>query len=392
MTPYASLSISTIGFPSVALEKERCMKILFVGLGNLGSQVFDLFVLRTKRGDQFLVGGRNQEYLRERTHWTAAAALQLGVAVKVDTASMDVWNIDQTAQTISSFKPNVIFSSVTVQPSAAIEHLPTPIFKALAQARGGPWMPLTLVLVYKLMQAVKQTGLEVTVLNGGIPDNSHEVLGKVGLAPTSGIGNIANTIPPIKQAIAAQLHRPLEQVHVLFFAHTSVVQSLRVGMTGGAPFHLTAFVNGEDVTAQLDLPAIFSRLPLTLEHEYTQLLTAASAATVFDVLTTGASTVVHAPGPNGLPGGYPVQVGKQGLEVVLPRTLTLEEAIRINREGQKLDGIERVENDGTVYFTERNMVILKEMLGYECRRMPLAEVEQWARELRAKYVALASTS
>jgi hypothetical protein len=253
-------------------------------------------------------------------------------------------------------------------------------------------MPLTLVLVYKLMQAVKQTGLEVTVLNGGTPDNSHEVLGKVGLAPTSGIGNIANTIPPIKQAIAAQLHRPLEQVHVLFFAHTSVVQSLRVGMTGGAPFHLTAFVNGEDVTAQLDLPAIFSRLPLTLEHEYTQLLTAASAATVFDVLTTGASTVVHAPGPNGLPGGYPVQVGKQGLEVVLPRTLTLEEAIRINREGQKLDGIERVENDGTVYFTERNMVILKEMLGYECRRMPLAEVEQWARELRAKYVALASTS
>jgi hypothetical protein len=31
------------------------MRILFVGLGNLGSQVFDLFVLRAQRGDQFLV-------------------------------------------------------------------------------------------------------------------------------------------------------------------------------------------------------------------------------------------------------------------------------------------------------------------------------------------------
>ncbi|HYU75225.1 MAG TPA: hypothetical protein VEL31_21360 [Ktedonobacteraceae bacterium] len=36
------------------------------------------------------------------------------------------------------------------------------------------------------------------------------------------------------------------------------------------------------------------------------------------------------------------------------------------------------------------MSILKEVLGYECRRMPLAEVEQWARELRAKYLELLS--
>jgi len=36
------------------------------------------------------------------------------------------------------------------------------------------------------------------------------------------------------------------------------------------------------------------------------------------------------------------------------------------------------------------MMPLKEVLGYECRRMPLAEVEQRARELRAKYLAFAS--
>ncbi len=31
------------------------------------------------------------------------------------------------------------------------------------------------------------------------------------------------------------------------------------GTPGGAPFHLTAFVNGEDVTAHLDLPALLLR-------------------------------------------------------------------------------------------------------------------------------------
>jgi hypothetical protein len=364
------------------------MRVLFVGLGNLGSQVFDLLVLRAKRGDQFLVGGRNQEYLRERTRWTAAAAIQLGVPVKVDTTYIDVWDVNQTAQTIATFKPDVIFSSVTLLPSASISQLPSPHFERLAQAQGGPWLPTTLALVYKLMQAVKQTGLKIIVLNGGTPDNSHEVLGKVGLAPTSGIGNLALTVPPLKQAIAEQLHRPLEQVKILFFAHAYVVQSLRGGTTGGAPFHLTAYVDGEDVSSQLDLPALFSALPATLRHEYTQLLTAASAATVFDALTTGVSLVVYAPGPKGLPGGYPLRVGKQGLEVVLPPRLTLDEAIRINQGGQQLDGIERIDDDGTIHFAERNMAILKETLGYECLRLPLSEVEERAKELKERYFRL----
>ncbi len=367
------------------------MKILFVGFGNLGAQVFDLFVLRAKRGDQFLVGGRNLNYLRERTRWTAAAAFQLGTPVNIDVTEMDVCNIDQTAQTISSFKPDLIFSSVTLLPSARISQLPPPLFERLAQAKGGPWLPTTLALVYRLMLAVRETGLKITVLNAGTPDNSHEILSKVGLAPSSGIGNIGLTVPPLKKAIAEQLHKSLEQIEVLFFAHTYVVQSLRTGTTGGAPFHLTAFVDGEDTTAQLDLPTLFRTLPATLEHEYTQLLTAASAATIFEVITATPSVIVHAPGPNGLPGGYPIQKGSQGIEVVLPHGFTLEEAIRINQGGQKLEGIERIDKDGTVYFTEANMAILKEVLGYECRRMPLAEVEGWARELRAKYLELAST-
>ena len=83
-------------------------------------------------------------------------------------------------------------------------------------------------------------------------------------------------------------------------------------------------------------------------------------------------------------------MGESGIEVVLPQGLTFEQAIRINQEGQRLDGIERIESDGTVYFADKNMAILKETLGYECKRMPLSEVEYWAKELRTKYVDFAS--
>ena len=366
------------------------MNVLFVGLGNLGSQVFDLFLLRATKDQRFLVAGRNLEYLRQRTGLTTYAALQLGLHPRVDCTYMDVQNVDQTAQTIRVFQPDVIFSSVTVQPSSAISKLPPPLFEKLAQARSGPWLPLTLVLVWKLMQAIKQTKLDVTVLNGAAPDNAHAVLGKVGLAPTTGVGNLANIIPAIRKAAASQLDRSEEQVQVRFFGHNRVAHNLRTtGSPGEAPFHLTALVDGEDVTRLLDLDEIFGHLPETLKHEYTQLLSAASAAAVFDAITTHSHTLVHAPGPNGLPGAYPIQATENGVEVILPQGLTLEEAICINEEGQRLDGVERIDKDGTVYFAESNMAILKQALGYECRRMALSEVEYRARELQAKYQELA---
>ena len=366
------------------------MKILFVGLGNLGAQVFDMFLLRSTREQQFLVAGRNIDAIRLRVAHTTYAAMQLGMSPDVACAFMDVRNIDQTAQTISAFQPDVIFTSVTVQPSSAISKLPRPIFEKLAQAQPGSWLPLTLVLVYKLMQAVKQAGLSIAVLNAAAADNAHAVLGKVGLAPTVGTGNLANLIPALRKSIASQLTRPWEQVQVLFVGHNQVAYRLRTrGTTDDVPFYLTASIEGKDVTRQIDWQAIFHSLPETM-HEFTQLVSAASVAAIFDAITGKTREIVHAPGPNGLPGAYPLLMREQGLEVVLPQGLTLEQAIRINQEGQRLDGIERIESDGTVYFADQTMAILTETLGYECKRMPLAEVEYWANELHAKYLAFAS--
>lgn len=79
------------------------------------------------------------------------------------------------------------------------------------------------------------------------------------------------------------------------------------------------------------------------------------------------------------------------VEVALPSTLTLETAIQMNEVGLRFDGIEHIEDDGTVVFTEEHMAPLQELLHYTCRRMPLREVDHWAEELYAKYHALART-
>ena len=363
-------------------------RILFVGLGELGSQIFDLFV-RIPGKHTFLVSGRNEHYLHERTNLSILAATQLGFNPDVSCTHLDLQNIEQTAHTIEHFQPDIIFCAATLQRWGIISALPKPFSEKLYMAQMGPWLPMHLTLVYKLMQAVKQTGQTIKVINASFPDVVNAVLSKVNLTPTTGVGDIANNIPALRKSIALKLNKPLEQVEVRFFAQRFLSYRIsRIGNAGEAPFHLVALVDGNDVTHLLDMETIFDLLPTKFKRmggTPGQLMTAASATIVFEGLMNNTKTLTHVPGPNGLPGGYPVIVSEEGVEIVLPEGLTINDAIRINEDDMKFDGVEHIDSDGTVHFTEKNMAILKETLGYECKRMPLSEVEYRARELYAKY-------
>jgi hypothetical protein len=365
-------------------------RILFIGFGNLGKQVFDEFV-RVPGNHHFLVGGRKVDDLQWRTNVSLLNALQLGFYPEIACTYLDVNNVEQTAETITRFAPDIIFCAVTMQPWLRITTLPQPYFEKLYQAQVGPWLPLTLAPVYKLMQAVQETGLPIKVINASYPDVINAVVGRVSSAPTTGIGNIANNIPALRASIALKLQRPLEQVDVRFFAAYSLNHRIsRQGNAGGMPFHLTALVNGEDVTHLLDMETIFDLLPTKFNRSVkggSQLITAASATVVFNSMVNDIEATTHVPGPNGLPGGYPVQVNAQGVEVLLPSGLTLESAIHINEADLRFDGIDCIEDDGTVIFTEQHMAPLTELFGYACQRMPLVEVEQWAQELYDRYQA-----
>ena len=88
-----------------------------------------------------------------------------------------------------------------------------------------------------------------------------------------------------------------------------------------------------------------------------------------------------APSPNGLPGGYPVRISAKGAEVVLPKELTIERAIRINEDGIKFAGIEKIMDDGTVVYPDRTYDVMKE-LGYNCAQLQFDELESRGEELK----------
>lgn len=363
-------------------------KIMFVGLGQLGSQVLDMF-LRLPHEHSYLVAGRNLEALQTRANLASLVATQLDFYPKVECTYLDANDIERTAQTIATFKPDIIFTSVTRQSWWVITTLPKPLFDRLNLSHVGPWLPMHLTLIYKLMQAVRQTGLKIDVINGSYPDVTNAVLSKAGLAPLIGIGNVSNAIPALRSAMAFKLNQPVEKVQVRLFAHHYLSHRIsKSGDTGGAPFHLSVLVDGEDCSHLVDMDKAFDLLPTKFKRSgglAGMPMTAASAVAVLDAIANEKTKIVHAPGPHGLPGGYPVLIDKDKIEVWLPPALTLADAVRINEEGQRYDGIDAIDEAGTAFFSEPEMAIMEEMLGYSRRNMALVETEDCANEITRRY-------
>lgn len=367
-------------------------KIMVIGLGILGGHLLDMLV-RMKIQHQIIVAGRNASRLKERTNLADLVAIQLGHNPDISYVQLDLMNIDQTADIISKIKPDIIFNATSLMSYWVPTQLPKDIWQKLYYAYTGWQLPMHLTLTYKLMQAVRESGHSVRVVNGSYPDVTNVVLHKIGLAPEVGIGNVANVIPVIRKSVSYKLSQPLEKVQIRLIGHHYF--SYRIPTTGdptGLPFHINVFLDGTDITEELDIKTLFDLLPTKFKRTRGQegmSMTAASAITVINAMANLTDEVVHAPGPNGLPGGYPIKITETGIEVILPKDLKIEDAIKINVEGQILDGVQKIDEDGTVYFTDREMAIVKSIFGYECLRMPIHECEYWAKELKEKYTKFA---
>nr|VFJ99088.1 MAG: hypothetical protein BECKLFY1418B_GA0070995_11363 [Candidatus Kentron sp. LFY] len=363
------------------------VSVLIIGVGDLGGRVLDLLVRLDGIG-KIIIAGRDEEYLHRKKNLSMFAALQLGYYPDLAHVKMDIDDIDHTAETILKLKPDIVFNAATRQALwRVLAPLPREVSEELGRAQLGPWLPVHLTLVHKLMQAVKNTGLDCRVVNAAFPDAVHPVLAKWELAPTIGVGHVGDIIPALRKSISLFLKEPVEKVEVLFVAQHYITHFIpRFGYPVDAPCYLKAMVDGSDVTGRLDLHRVYGALTKQLAQTGTeaQIITATSATRIIEAMANNTRELVHAPGPNGLPGGYPVKVDAKGGAVWLPETLSFEEAIRINEEGQRADGIDRIDMDGTVHFVDKPMGVMKRILGYQCKTMKVEESEGYARELVAK--------
>ncbi|WP_183864961.1 hypothetical protein [Rhizobium sp. BK661] len=375
------------------MTPNRQTKILVIGQGVLGGDVLDL-LLQSGAPLALTVGARNQEKALQRINLARYTALNLGQSQPVDLVTVDLMEVEQTADLIERLKPDIIFNATTLHSWWVITKLPPAAFARLDAGRGGIWTPMHQVLIRKLMKAVRLVDSKAVVVNASYPDVVNASLAGEGLAPSVGIGNIANAVPGIRLAASHMLNLPPAEVDVRFFAHHYLSYRMpSTGGTDGAPYHLSIYANGMEVPAgEIDHDALFKSVASRFRRVKGlagQSVTASSATAMLLALANPAGHVVHAPGPLGLVGGYPVRIAKAGLLVDLPGKLTLDEAIDINCRCQHYDGIESVDDDGTVRFTDASSEVLHEVLGFDLKSYSPEECEERAAELAAHFAHFA---
>jgi hypothetical protein len=355
----------------------------------LGGDVLH-FLSQSDTGYHIFVGARDREKLSRRVNLAQYTALNLGRTPTIESFDLDLMDVERTAETISKIQPDIIFNASTLSSWWTITQLPPEAFSRIDRARGGVWTPMHMVLARRLMKAVRQAGHQGPVVNASYPDVVNAALAGEGLSPTIGIGNIANAVPGIRLAVAHLLECNVDEIDVRFFAHHYLSYRMpSTGGTDGAPFHLTIHKAGKELPADmLDPNEIFANVAgrfRRVKGLAGQSVTASSTTAVLRAIADDSGRVVHAPGPLGLVGGYPVKLQRSCVAVALPSDLSLEAAIEINRKCQKFDGIDDIDAAGTVHFTSESAGIMRDVIGYDCDHLPLDECEYRAEELSQKF-------
>ncbi len=361
--------------------------VMLFGLGAVGESA--LQILACSEGvDRIVASSRNEVLGAFKTDTVALGATYQGIFKKYEFRKNDVSDIDATARLLEEVKPDVIFLVVSIKGPHILETMPLPqdIRERLLAAGFGAQLPWHLLLPVRFMQALEKSGIQTHVVNGSFPDvTSRALWNHFGFGPTVGMGNIDLAAARIIRHVSEVEGVPVREVMLyLVSSHAFLAH----GSQEKVPFFAKIQLRDRDITSEYDLNQVIQRLGITTgspeerqaAQNYFNFTIAASAVKNMMAIIKDTNEYTHAPAPNGLIGGYPVRLSAKGAEVILPKELTLEQAIKINEDAEKSDGIEKIKDDGTIVYTDKTYSIMKE-LGYDCKELSFDELESRGKEL-----------
>ncbi len=357
--------------------------VMIFGLGDLGGWVLE-FLSRCQGVSTIITCDIKEDWAAMKTECAAIGAGQQGYDKTIKFEKCDVNDIDGTAELLKRYNPDVIYSALTLLGWLELRVIPQAIGPGYHRATVC-LTPLQVVLVSNLMKARQKAGITAPVVNNSFPDVVNPVLWRNGLGPLVGAGNLDLTVSEVRRKISVAESVPIREITVYFIADHAVVSQ---GTRTGVPFFFKVLTGDKNITSKFDVNSLISdSLLMATPPDWTTWLNepyvAASAVRNIMAIINDTNQFAHAPGPNGLPGGYPIRINASGVEVVLPEEITMEEAIKINLDGLKYEGVEEIKDDGTVVLTSEAYNIQRELYGLDLREYRFADMDDIAKELVA---------
>ena len=322
---------------SQSIKNEQKRRVMILGLGDLGIRFAQTVAERGLATDLKLVS-------RGEVAAQWAQLLRLGTDCRVSSERTDGLDVAGMTSVLASFKPDLIMQCASLLSPFALLESGAAAAVGIMQAGFALQIAAHLPIIATLMRVHANLGLSCPVINCSFPDLSHPILWRLGSAPTAGIGNVAMIARHLQEARGKHGKGRLRII-----AHHAHVTPFLTGTHAGPDLPLPiADENGE----RLKEEHLVTHSGLRPGRHCNYLTAVTAIALVSALLDEDISVRTHAPGVLGLPGGYPICVRRKSIELDLPAGISNDEAVEFNNLCARADGVERIESDGTLIYTE----------------------------------------
>lgn len=318
--------------------------ILLTGTGSFGSRIAHDLAITASEPLSVVIGGRNPEKLENLAYAANARAAAMGCPARFAPLVIP-WDSPETiAETIAPIRPRVVVHAATVQVPLASLTTDTPWSLFLRETGLTVAAPLQALLAARMGRALQMTGHDGAFINCSFPDVVNSIVAAKGLPITCGVGNVQIFAAAFRSALTQLPVSPPGRMQVLAHHNQTPPWNAPASERGGiAP---RVWLDGIEIA---DVYEKFSSVLLTRIKPLND-VAGLTAVPLIHTLVRGGDSYDHAPGPFGLPGGYPVRIRGGKLSLDLPDGLTEAEAVRWNGAFEKESGT-CVAEDGMLTYT-----------------------------------------
>src|SRR5215207_10146953 len=282
-----------------------------------------------------VVAGRNLDRLGWLATASGARAVVFSRPATFVGCACDLFQSEQVEALLTKERPAVVVQAASVQTSSVIAATGDAWSRLVAEGGLSATAVFQALLSVKVAAIMTSLGSDAPLVNCSFPDVVNPMIEALGHRVACGVGNVA-----ILSNVFAAKSGLVEPGRLKVLAHYQTIAPWRrppEERVGPAP---RVFIDDVEVA---DVFAAFRAARLTPEPAIE--ISGASGVPLILALASGAAWRGHVPGPNGLPGGYPVRVSGGIVDLDLPPPVSREEAVAWNSQFEEANGL-RVDRNG----------------------------------------------
>jgi hypothetical protein len=303
--------------------------ILITGTGMFAGRIALDIAATAKTPVSVVVAGRNSDRLDWlRTAGNARAAM-FGTPARIASHRIDLLAPDACAELLKAYRPRIVVQAASIQTSAVIADKGSRWSDLVREGGLSATAVFQCFISRRMAAAIAGEAPGTAFINCSFPDVVNGMIAAMGYEVLCGTGNVA-ILSNIFQGCPG---RPDGDLRVLAQYQCLAPWRRPAAERSGAP-PPRVFIGDAEVP---DVFKTFASCRLTPEPAIE--VSGASGVTLMLAMIAGTPWRGHVPGPAGLPGGYPVEVAGNRIDLDLPAGIKEAEAIAWNDAFEQKKGL-----------------------------------------------------